>query len=161
MCVCVKSTQERLKAAMCVFFMGISPTTSTVPHAQERRGHFFKLFMGYTQNSPQRMQNLTRTLKRVLAKRNVGEENSGRMEQHNQKQGRGKVQTGDTDVVTRSRTVFATGDRLRNSSGNHHGFLRKRNKMTRAGTYKTGSRSSTKTDQSKEKLERKKSLGGC
>lgn len=92
------------------------------------------------------MQNLTRTLKKVLAKRNVGEENSGRMEQHNQKQGREKVQTGDIDVVMRSRPVFATGDGLRNSSGNHQGFLRKRNKMTRAGTYKTGSRSSTKTD---------------
>lgn len=86
---------------------------------------------------------MTRTLKRVLTKRNVGE-NSGSMEQHNQNQGRRKVQTGDTDVVTRSRAVFATNDKLRNSSGNHQWFLRKRNNMTRARTYKSGSRSSRK-----------------
>lgn len=47
-------------------------------------------------------------------------------------------------MVTRSRAVFVTNDKLRNSSENHQWFLRKRNNMTRARTYKSGSRSSRK-----------------
>ena len=53
-------------------------------------------------------------MEKSLTKRDLGEKYSRRIEQHDEKQGQGKMQIRGTEMVPRSRPVFPTNDTLRN-----------------------------------------------